>query len=149
MGELSSTAVEKTLERLSQRLPSWARDWSKRRLAAAAVVVVLVVVVAVSCAGGSGGRADVPVLADGADAGITGVRSPSDEAGGTLRVVAPEITSLDPQRSYQPGVWNLMRLYARTLVTYDSSPGTPASWCPTSPPTPAPCRRTAAPGPSR
>ena len=123
MGELSSTAVEKTLERLSQRLPSWARDWSKRRLAAAAAVVVLVVVVAVSCAGGSGGRADVPVLADGADAGIDGVRSPSDEAGGTLRVVAPEITSLDPQRSYQPGVWNLMRLYARTLVTYDSTAG--------------------------
>ena len=115
--------MEKTLERSSQRLPAWARDWSKRRLAAAAVVVVLVVVVAVSCAGGSDGRADVPVLADGADAGIDGVRSPSDEAGGTLRVVAGEITSLDPQRSYQPGVWNLMRLYTRTLVTYSSTPG--------------------------
>ena len=116
-------AVEKTLERLSQRLPGWAHDWSRRRIIAAAAVVVLVVVVAVSCAGGSGGRADVPVLADGADTGITGVRSPSDEAGGTLRVVAPEITSLDPQRSYQPGVWNLMRLYTRTLVTYASEPG--------------------------
>ncbi len=123
MGELSSTAVDKTLEGLSQRLPGWARDWSRRRLAAAAAVVVLVVVVAVSCGGGSGGRADVPVLADGADAGITDVRSPSDRAGGTLRVVAPEITSLDPQRSYQPGVWNLMRLYTRTLVTYSSVPG--------------------------
>src|SRR5688500_19435415 len=104
-------------------MPTWARDWSKRRLAAAAVVVVLVVVVAVSCAGGAGGRADVPVLADGADAGISGVRSPSEETGGTLRVVAPEITNLDPQRSYQPGVWNLMRLYARTLATYDSTAG--------------------------
>lgn len=115
--------MEKTLERLSQRLPGWAHDWSRRRIIAAAGVVILVVVVAVSCAGGSGGRADVPVLADGADAGISGVRSPSDEAGGTLRVVAPEITSLDPQRSYQPGVWNLMRLYTRTLVTYASEPG--------------------------
>ena len=114
--------MEKTRERLSPRLPSRARDWSKRRMAAAAVVVVLVVVVAVSCAGGSGGRADVPVLADGADAGIEGVRSPSEEAGGTLRVVAPEIDSLDPQQSYQPGVWNLMRLYTRTLVTYASEP---------------------------
>jgi peptide/nickel transport system substrate-binding protein len=115
--------VEKTLERLSQRLPSWARDWSKRRIAAGAAVVVLVVVVAVSCAGGSGGRADVPVLADGVDAGVTGVRSPSDETGGTLRVVSPEIDNLDPQRSYLPGVWNLMRLYTRTLVTYASEPG--------------------------
>ena len=115
--------MEKTLERLSQRLPGWARDWSKRRIAAAALVVILIVVVAVSCSGDSGGRADVPVLAAGADAGITGVRSPSEETGGTLRVVSQEITSLDPQRSYQPGAWNLMRLYTRTLVTYDSQPG--------------------------
>jgi peptide/nickel transport system substrate-binding protein len=54
---------------------------------------------------------------------VEGVRSPSDETGGTLRVVAPEIDSLDPQRSYLPGVWNLMRLYTRTLVTYSSQPG--------------------------
>jgi peptide/nickel transport system substrate-binding protein len=86
-------------------------------------VVVLLVVLAVSFGGGAGGRADVPVLADGADAGMTGVRSPSDRTGGTLRVVAPDIDSLDPQRSYLPGVWNLMRLYTRTLVTYSSEPG--------------------------
>ena len=55
--------------------------------------------------------------------GLTGVRSPSDRTGGTLRVVAPTIDSLDPQRSYLPGVWNLMRLYTRTLVTYSSEPG--------------------------
>ena len=54
---------------------------------------------------------------------MTGVRSPSDRTGGTLRVVAPPIDSLDPQRSYLPGVWNLMRLYTRTLVTYSSEPG--------------------------
>ena len=34
-----------------------------------------------------------------------------------------EIDSLDPQRSYLPGVWNLMRLYTRTLVTYSTEPG--------------------------
>jgi peptide/nickel transport system substrate-binding protein len=109
--------VEKTL----QRLPGWAHDW--RRIAAAAAVLVLVVVLAVSCLGSSGGRADVPILADGVDAGVDGVRSPSERAGGTLRVVAPDIDSLDPQRSYLPGVWNLMRLYTRTLVTYASEPG--------------------------
>jgi peptide/nickel transport system substrate-binding protein len=86
-------------------------------------VVVLVIVLAVSCGGGAGGRVDVPVLSAGANAGVDGVRSPSDKSGGTLRVVAPEIDSLDPQRSYLPGVWNLMRLYTRTLVTYSAQPG--------------------------
>jgi peptide/nickel transport system substrate-binding protein len=93
-----------------------------RRVAAAAAVVVLVVVLAVSCLGGSDGRADVPVMSDGPNAGVSGVRAPSDGTGGTLRVVAAEVDSLDPQRSYLPGVWDLMRLYTRTLVTYSTEP---------------------------
>jgi peptide/nickel transport system substrate-binding protein len=115
--------VNDTLERLAARLPVWARGWPRRRILAAAAVVVLVVVLAVSCGGGAGGRADVPVLGDGHDAGVSGVRAPSEEAGGTLRAVSAEVDSLDPQRSYLPGVWNLMRLYTRTLVTYGSKPG--------------------------
>lgn len=115
--------MDTTLERLAERLPGWARTWPRRRIALVAVVLVAVLVLAVSCLGSSGGRADVPVLAAGPDAGVDGVRSPSTETGGTLRVVAPEIDSLDPQRSYLPGVWNLMRLYTRTLVTYSSEPG--------------------------
>jgi peptide/nickel transport system substrate-binding protein len=63
------------------------------------------------------------VVEGSADAGVTGVRAPSERTGGTLRVVSAEVDSLDPQRSYLPGVWNLMRLYARTLVTYSSEPG--------------------------
>ncbi|MCW2637480.1 MAG: ABC-type dipeptide transport system [Blastococcus sp.] len=114
--------MEKTLERLDSRLPTWARGWPRRRVLAVAAVVVLVVVLAVSC-GGAAGRVDVPVLEEGADAGVDGVRAPSDKTGGTLRVVAPDIDSLDPQRSYLPGVWNLMRLYTRTLVTYSTEPG--------------------------
>jgi peptide/nickel transport system substrate-binding protein len=115
--------VESTSERLRGRLPAWARDRPRRRVVAVAAVIVLVVVIAVSCGGGSGGRADVPVVEGALDAGVTGVRAPSTEAGDTLRVVSAEIDSLDPQRSYLPGVWNLMRLYARTLVTYSSEPG--------------------------
>ena len=38
-------------------------------------------------------------------------------------MVAGEVDSLDPQRSYLPGVWNLMRLYTRTLVTYAHQAG--------------------------
>ncbi|TFV88974.1 ABC transporter substrate-binding protein [Blastococcus sp. CT_GayMR20] len=90
---------------------------------AAAAVVVLVVVIAVSCAGGSGGRADVPVVEGEPGAAVSGIRAPSSESGGTLRVVSADIDSLDPQRSYLPGVWNLMRLYTRTLVTYSTEPG--------------------------
>jgi peptide/nickel transport system substrate-binding protein len=86
-------------------------------------VVLLVVVIAVSCGGGAGGRADVPVVEGKPDTGVTGVRAPSTRTGETLRVVSAEIDSLDPQRSYLPGVWNLMRLYTRTLVTYSSEPG--------------------------
>ncbi|WP_324273265.1 ABC transporter substrate-binding protein [Blastococcus brunescens] len=115
--------MESTQERRSGRLPAWARGWSRRRILAAAAVVLLVVVVAVSCGGGAGGRADVPIVEGSPDAGVTGVRAPSTESGGTLRAVSAEIDSLDPQRSYLPGVWNLMRLYTRTLVTYSSEPG--------------------------
>jgi peptide/nickel transport system substrate-binding protein len=57
------------------------------------------------------------------DAGVDGVRAPSTATGGTLRVVAAQVDSLDPQRSYTPGVWNLMRLYARTLVSYSAKAG--------------------------
>nr|WP_218861132.1 ABC transporter substrate-binding protein [Petropleomorpha daqingensis] len=87
------------------------------------VVVVLVVVLAVSCSGGASGTVDVPVQSGKPDAGVTGVRAPSTTTGGTLRVVSGPVDSLDPQRSYSPGVWNLMRLYVRTLVTYSSKPG--------------------------
>ncbi|MGI8652130.1 MAG: ABC transporter substrate-binding protein [Geodermatophilaceae bacterium] len=57
------------------------------------------------------------------DAAVEGTRAPSVEGGGTLRAVAPAVDSLDPARSYLPWVWNLMRLYTRTLVTYDSAAG--------------------------
>jgi peptide/nickel transport system substrate-binding protein len=115
--------VERTLERPAGRLLGWARGLPRRRVLAGAAVVLLVVVIAVSCGGGAGGRADVPVVEGKPDAGVTGVRAPSTRTGETLRVVSAEIDSLDPQRSYLPGVWNLMRLYTRTLVTYSSEPG--------------------------
>ncbi|MBA2390699.1 MAG: ABC transporter substrate-binding protein, partial [Geodermatophilaceae bacterium] len=59
----------------------------------------------------------------GADRGVTTERSPSPHAGGTLRIVAGQPDSMDPARSYLPWVWNIMRLYTRTLVTYAAAPG--------------------------
>jgi len=88
-------------------------------------VLVLVAALAVltGCGSSNSGAAGVPTQAGEADSGVEGVRAPSDATGGTLRLVAGEIDSLDPQRSYVPGVWNLMRLYVRTLVTYSAQPG--------------------------
>jgi peptide/nickel transport system substrate-binding protein len=74
------------------------------------------------CGGGNSGAAGVPTQSGEPNAGVGGVRAPSDEPGGTLRVVTGAVDSLDPQRSYVPGVWNLMRLYARTLVSYSTDP---------------------------
>ncbi|PZA20353.1 ABC transporter substrate-binding protein [Modestobacter versicolor] len=85
--------------------------------------VVALLALLAGCGGGNSGAAGVPTQAGEANSGVAGVRAPSDTPGGTLRLVAGEIDSLDPQRSYVPGVWNLMRLYARTLVTYSSVPG--------------------------
>ncbi len=115
---MRSTLQGPTRSRLRALLASTAG-----RVLGLALVVVLVVAVAVSCSGGGDDTAGVPVLGDGPDAAVDGVRAPSDERGGTLRVVTGAVDSLDPQRSYQPGVWNLMRLYTRTLVTYSPRPG--------------------------
>jgi peptide/nickel transport system substrate-binding protein len=96
--------VGQILERATRRLPAWARGRTAGRLLGAAVAVVLVVVLAVSCSGGAGGTVDVPIQSGATDAGVTGVRAPSTANGGTLRVVAATVDSLDPQRSYLPGV---------------------------------------------
>jgi peptide/nickel transport system substrate-binding protein len=82
------------------------------------------------CGSGNSGAAGIPTQTGEADSGVDGVRAPSDAVGGTLRLVAGEVDTLDPQRSYLPGVWNLMRLYARTLVTYSSEPGNTGSLVP-------------------
>jgi peptide/nickel transport system substrate-binding protein len=86
-----------------------------------------VAVLALAAGLGAGCRADEratdPSAVRGLDTGSTGVRQPSDRRGGTLRLVAGTVDSLDPARSYSPGVWNVMRLYTRQLVAYAPKPG--------------------------
>jgi len=93
------------------------------RRSAVALSVLVALAVLTGCSGSNTGAAAVPTQPGEPGSGVTGVRAPSDVPGGTLRVVAGQIDSLDPQRSYATGVWNLMRLYARTLVTYSAEPG--------------------------
>ncbi len=122
MGSTLHGSTRSRRRRLSHRLSRRLLGTTARVLGLV-LVVLLVVGVALSSTGRGTGDIAVPVLGGGPDAGVEGVRAPSDATGGTLRVVTSEVDSLDPQRSYQPGVWNLMRLYTRTLVTYSSEPG--------------------------
>ncbi|WP_448616582.1 ABC transporter substrate-binding protein [Modestobacter sp. URMC 112] len=103
-----------------QRAPAPSRTVRAVRRCAALVACLLLVA---GCGGGNTGAAGVPTQTGEPDAGVHGVRAPSDRAGGTLRLVTGPLDSLDPQRSYLPGVWNLMRLYVRTLVTWSTEPG--------------------------
>ncbi|HEV7654872.1 MAG TPA: ABC transporter substrate-binding protein [Mycobacteriales bacterium] len=64
-----------------------------------------------------------PASVRGLDTGSSGIRAPSAQTGGTLTLVTGAVDSLDPQRSYSPGVWNVMRLYTRQLVAYAPKPG--------------------------
>lgn len=73
-----------------------------------------------ACVGGAGSS---DVSAPGFNEGVTSVRNPSTTPGGTLRVLIDQVDSLDPARSYHAGMWNLMRLYTRQLVTYAPVPG--------------------------
>ncbi len=105
-----------------QRAPAPSRTVRGVRRGVALAACLLLVA---GCGGGNTGAAGVPTQAGEPDAAVAGVRAPSDETGATLRLVTGPLDSLDPQRSYLPGVWNLMRLYVRTLVTYSAEPGSP------------------------
>ncbi|POX48455.1 peptide ABC transporter substrate-binding protein [Streptomyces sp. Ru71] len=65
-----------------------------------------------------------PGTAEGFDAAVGHVVNASDRKGGTLRLLSStDADSWDPGRSYYGWVWNLQRLYTRTLLTYDVRPG--------------------------
>lgn len=100
------------------------RARTRRRPGGSALLALLVLVALLAgCNTGDAADTAVPTQSGSTDDGVDGVRAPSTEPGGTLRLVTSQVDSLDPQRSYVPGVWNLMRLYVRTLVTYSSEPG--------------------------
>lgn len=92
---------------------------SGRLLAAVALAAALVA----GCLPDGGDGSVDPAAVQGLDLGSTGVRAPSAKPGGTLRLVVGAVDSFDPARSYSPGVWNVMRLYTRQLVTYAPRPG--------------------------
>jgi peptide/nickel transport system substrate-binding protein len=58
------------------------------------------------------------------NAGIGKVFNPSDKKGGTLRMAnAGDWDSLDPADTYYAYSWNFVRLYGRSLLTFNAAPG--------------------------
>lgn len=95
----------------------------RRRAALAVLLVTALLFGLAACTGTPDGGTPAAGREQIGNGALTSVRAPSTRAGGTLRVVADSPDSLDPARSYFPWVWNLMRLYNRTLVTYAAKPG--------------------------
>lgn len=83
-----------------------------------AAIAACLCVLAVTACTSSGPTSKKPGSVALGHVGETGIYHSSKARGGVLRVVAGPIDSLDPARSYQQWVWNMMRLYTRTLVTY-------------------------------
>lgn len=95
---------------------------------AGVALVATVVVVAVRLA-----RPDDPIGTKGggsqvaADTALTKVVRASTVKGGTLKLLhSSDFDSLDPGDMYYTASWNFSRLYARSLMTYRSVPGTNA-----------------------
>ncbi|MFD9503366.1 ABC transporter substrate-binding protein [Streptomyces sp. NPDC060035] len=107
----------------------------RRRLAAIALTVALVTGGGITAlladqgkdkdtSEGTGGSPSSSTRATGFNAAVGGVVNASGRKGGTLRLVSSDdADSWDPARSYYGWVWNMQRLYARTLLTYDTEPG--------------------------
>jgi len=59
------------------------------------------------------------------NAAVGKVYNPSDAKGGTLRIAnSGDFDSLDPADTYYGYVWDFIRLYGRSLVTFNPKPGT-------------------------
>ena len=72
---------------------------------------------------GGGGQAAGPAKA-GYNAGVDAVVRPSDATGGIIVFNSSSVPdSTDPGDTYYAHMWNVLRLYGRSLVTYKSVPG--------------------------
>lgn len=101
--------------RVGTRVSGRARVFGVRLIAAVAACLCILAVTACTSSGPTTKKPGSVALGHVGEAGIY---HPSKTRGGVLHVVAGSIDSLDPARSYQQWVWNMMRLYTRTLVTY-------------------------------
>ncbi|WP_055587598.1 ABC transporter substrate-binding protein [Peterkaempfera griseoplana] len=99
----------------------------KKALAAVGLVGALALTAACSGSKGSGGSSGGSGGGGGThafNAAATSIVNPSTKKGGTLKFWSTQdVDSLDPAIGYYAFVWDLQRLYTRTLVNYPSKPG--------------------------
>ena len=99
------------------------RGAMKRQTVIPLAAVGLAAALAVSAC--SGGGSPIPQQTSaGYNAALGAVVNPSAHRGGTIifdNSTAPDST--DPGNTYYAYIWNTVRLYGRTLVTYKSAPG--------------------------
>ncbi|GAA0310073.1 ABC transporter substrate-binding protein [Streptomyces polychromogenes] len=97
----------------------------KQALAIAAVIAALSMTAA--CGGGGDkkdDKADAAESGKGYSGAAEGVINASDAKGGELKLWSPQdVDYLDPQRAYYGFVWDMQRLYVRSLLAYDAKPG--------------------------
>ncbi|KJY28783.1 peptide ABC transporter substrate-binding protein [Streptomyces katrae] len=97
----------------------------KQALAIAAVIAALSMTAA--CGGGGDkkdDKADAAESGKGYSGAAEGVINASDAKGGELKLWSPQdVDYLDPQRAYYGFVWDIQRLYVRSLLAYDAKPG--------------------------
>ncbi|HTI23984.1 MAG TPA: ABC transporter substrate-binding protein [Kutzneria sp.] len=98
----------------------------KRQRVMAAVAVASALAVGLTACGGGGGSSSNNTAggASGFNAGADKVVNPSDTKGGVIRMAnSGDWDSLDPGDTYYAYSWNFVRLYGRSLVTFQSAPG--------------------------
>lgn len=99
---------------------------NRRAVAAGAAVVAVTLLAACGTKGGgpSGGASGSTANGAGFNAAMDHVVNPSEAKGGTLNLwSSQDADSWDPAVGYYAFVWDLDRLFNRTLVTYPGKPG--------------------------
>lgn len=98
---------------------------NSRSLVRVGAVALTLALGAAACGGGSKGGTTTPTgKKAGFNAGVDGIRNPSDKAGGTLQLLdTSDCDYWDPARTYYGHCWSLQRIFERTLMAYDAKPG--------------------------
>src|SRR3954471_2946849 len=96
----------------------------RQRIMAAVAVASALAVGLTACGGGGSSSNNTAGGASGFNAGADKVVNPSDTKGGVIKMAnSGDWDSLDPGDTYYAYSWNFVRLYGRSLVTFQSAPG--------------------------
>ena len=97
---------------------------SKTRVMASAGVAIALGLTTAACGGSNDTGGSASSGKSSFNAATTGIVNPSTAKGGTLNLwSSQDVDSLDPAVAYYSFVWNLNRLYTRTLMAYPGAPG--------------------------